>query len=80
MREIGESSRKAMIVDFAEPWLRARTVGRYYLVRGLAITPPAAIGGILWNITPQMPFATAGIIGMIGTLVFAATVEERFAS
>ncbi|MGH9903451.1 MAG: MFS transporter, partial [Pyrinomonadaceae bacterium] len=31
LREIGEPSRKAMIVDFAEPHLRARTVGLYYL-------------------------------------------------
>jgi MFS family permease len=80
LREIGEPSRKAMIVDFAAANLRARTVGLYYLVRSLTITPAAAIGGILWQIAPQTPFITAGIIGLIGTLVFAATVEERYAS
>jgi MFS family permease len=80
LREIGEPSRKAMIVDFAEPHLRARTVGLYYLVRSLSITPAAAIGGLLWKITPQTPFLVAGAIGVLGTLVFAATVEERYAS
>jgi MFS family permease len=80
LREIGEPSRKAMIVDFAEPHLRARSVGLYYLVRSLSITPAAAIGGLLWKIAPQVPFITAGIIGLIGTIVFAATVEERYAS
>ncbi|MDT4897918.1 MAG: hypothetical protein QOH25_2995 [Acidobacteriota bacterium] len=80
LREIGEPSRKAMIVDFAEPHLRARSVGLYYLVRSLSITPAAAIGGLLWKIAPQVPFITAGIIGIIGTFVFAATVEERYAS
>jgi MFS family permease len=80
LREIGEPSRKAMIVDFAAPYIRARTVGLYYLVRSLAITPAAAIGGLLWKITPAVPFVTAGIIGIIGTFVFAATVEERYAS
>jgi MFS family permease len=79
LREIGEPSRKAMIVDFAEPHLRARTVGLYYLVRSLTITPAAAIGGLLWKVEPQAPFITAGIIGIIGTIVFAATVEERYA-
>ncbi|MCA1615389.1 MAG: MFS transporter [Acidobacteria bacterium] len=79
LREIGEPSRKAMIVDFAEPHLRARTVGLYYLVRSLTITPAAAIGGLLWKVEPQAPFVTAGIIGIIGTIVFAATVEERYA-
>lgn len=80
LREIGEPSRKAMIVDFAEPHLRARTVGLYYLVRSLSITPAAFVGGILWGVAPQTPFIVAGIIGIVGTIVFAATVEERFAS
>jgi MFS family permease len=80
LREIGEPSRKAMIVDFAEPHLRARTVGLYYLIRSLSITPAAAIGGLLWKISPQTPFFVAGVIGVVGTLVFAATVEEQYAS
>jgi len=79
LREIGEPSRKAMIVDFAAPHLRARTVGLYYLVRSLAITPAAALGGLLWKVEPQATFVTAGAIGIIGTIVFAATVEERYA-
>lgn len=80
LREIGEPSRKAMIVDFAREDLRARSVGLYYLVRSLSITPAAAIGGLLWKISPQVPFVTAGIIGLVGTIVFTLTVEERFAS
>jgi MFS family permease len=80
LREIGEPSRKAMIVDFAREDVRARSVGLYYLVRSLSITPAAAIGGILWKLAPEVPFVTAGIIGLIGTIVFALTVEERFAA
>jgi MFS family permease len=79
LREIGEPSRKAMIVDFAERQLRARTVGLYYLVRSLSITPASAIGGLLWKIRPEVPFVTAGIIGLVGTLLFAASVEEQHA-
>jgi len=80
LREIGEPARKAMIVDFAEPQLRARTVGLYYLMRSLAITPAAAIGGLLWKVAPQTPFAIAGIFGVAGTFIFIATVRERFAN
>lgn len=80
LREIGEPARKAMIVDFARADVRARSVGLYYLVRSLSITPAAAIGGILWKIAPQVPFTSAGIIGLVGTIVFALTVEERYAS
>jgi MFS family permease len=77
LREIGEPSRKAMIVDFADQRYRARSVGLYYLVRSLSVTPAAAIGGLLWRVAPAMPFVTAGLIGLAGTLVFAATVREE---
>src|SRR5215472_5396003 len=77
LREIGEPSRKAMIVGFAQQRLRARTVGLYYLVRSLSITPASLIGGLLWKVRPETPFVTAGIIGLIGTLLFALTVEEQ---
>jgi MFS family permease len=80
LREIGEPARKAMIVDFAHENLRARSVGLYYLVRSLSITPAAAIGGLLWSFDPRVPFVAAAVMGLIGTIVFAATVEERFAS
>ena len=80
LREIGEPSRKAMIVDLAHDNMRARSVGLYYLVRSLSITPAAAVGGLLWKISPQIPFVTAGLIGLVGTAVFIMTVEERYAS
>jgi len=79
LREIGEPARKAMIVDFAEPKLRARSVGIYYLVRSMAITPAAAIGGLLWKYSPQTPFLIAGIFGIAGTFIFIATVREHHA-
>ena len=69
-----------MIVDLAEPAVRARTVGLYYLMRSLAITPAAAIGGLLWKLAPETPFIAAGTIGMAGTIIFVATVRERFES
>jgi MFS family permease len=80
LREIGEPSRKAMIVDLAHDNIRARSVGLYYLLRSLSITPAAAIGGLLWKIAPQAPFIIAGMIGLVGTIVFILTVEERYAS
>ncbi len=80
LREIGEPARKAMIVDFAIPEFRGRMVGLYYFARSISITPSALIGGLLWRITPAVPFVAAGVIGVIGMLVFAATVDEQYAS
>jgi MFS family permease len=79
LREVGEPARKALIVDLAEPALRARSIGLYYLIRSLAIAPAAFIGGLLWRVTPALPFWAAGAIGLIGVAVFAVTVEERYA-
>ena len=77
LREIGEPARKAMIVDSANPQLRARTVGLYYLMRSFAVTPAAAVGGLLWKFTPQTPFLIAGVFGIAGAFLFIATVHER---
>ena len=79
LREIGEPARKALIVDLSAPSLRARSIGLYYLIRSLAIAPAAFIGGLLWEVTPALPFWMAGLIGFVGVVVFAVTVEERYA-
>jgi MFS family permease len=79
LREIGEPSRKALIVDFAEPAIRARVVGLYYLIRSVAIAPAAFAGAILWERRPSDPFLAAFAIGLAGTLLFALTVREEHA-
>jgi MFS family permease len=76
LREIGEPARKALIVDLVAPGARARGVGLYYLIRSMAITPAATVGGLLWTVAPQVPFVMAGAIGLVGVAVFAVTVEE----
>jgi MFS family permease len=80
LREIGEPARKAMIVDLVRPSVRARSVGLYYLIRSVSIAPAAFIGGVLWSVSPVLPFWAAGAIGVTGVAVFAITVDERDAS
>ncbi|HEV8144280.1 MAG TPA: MFS transporter [Methylomirabilota bacterium] len=80
LREVGEPARKAMIVDLVRPTLRGRSIGLYYLIRSVAIAPAAFVGGVLWNVAPALPFWMAGAIGLVGVVVFAATVDERYAS
>jgi MFS family permease len=79
LREVGEPARKALIIDLARPALRARAVGLYYLCRSLAITPAAFVGGLLWRVAPELPFYLAAAFGVVGVLVFAATVDEAHA-
>jgi MFS family permease len=79
LREIGEPARKALILDLVRPDLRARGVGLYYLLRSLAIAPAATVGGLLWKLSPTVPFLMAGAIGGLGVLLFTLTVDERHA-
>jgi MFS family permease len=79
LRELGEPARKALIIDLATPALRARSVGLYYLMRSLAIAPAAFVGGLLWQVRPDLPFYVAGVIGLAGVAVFVRTVDERHA-
>jgi len=79
LREIGEPARKALILDLVRPDLRARGVGLYYLLRSLAIAPAATVGGLLWKVSPTVPFVMAGAIGIIGVVLFTLTVDERHA-
>jgi len=76
LRELGEPARKALIVDFAAPSLRGRVVGLYYLCRSVAIAPAAFVGGLLWRISPSLPFYVAGVIGLGGVVAFVVTVKE----
>jgi MFS family permease len=80
LREVGEPARKALIVDFADPHMRGRSVGLYYFLRSSSITPAAFIGSMLWQVAPRLPFFAAAAIGVAGTCVFAATVDEHSAS
>jgi MFS family permease len=71
LREIGEPARKALIVDWADPRARGRSVGTYYAIRGFTVAGAAAIGGALWSVRPALTFLTAAGFGLAGT-VFAA--------
>ena len=80
LRELGEPARKALIVNLAQPSLRARSVGLYYLLRSVAIAPAAFVGGVFWGVAPALPFHVAAGIGLIGTATFALTVDEEYAA
>ncbi len=70
LREIGEPARKALIVDLAPSERRGQTVGLYYLLRGIAVTPAAFIGGALYVINPAFTFLLAFALGAVGVIVF----------
>ena len=71
LKEFGEPTRKALIMDLAPDDAKARTFGAYYLIRDVIVSIVALSSAWLWNISPQANFLTAAGFGVLGTVVFA---------
>jgi MFS family permease len=71
LKEFGEPSRKAMIVDLAPEGRQASVFGLYYLIRDVIVSVAAFGGAFLWQASPEVNLLTAFGFGMIGTLWFA---------
>ncbi|MHB0896639.1 MAG: MFS transporter [Spirochaetales bacterium] len=71
LKEFGEPTRKALIMDLAPEEAKARTFGTYYLIRDVIVTLAALSSAWLWNISPAANFLTAVAFGVAGTVVFA---------
>jgi MFS family permease len=71
LKEFGEPTRKALIVDLAVPEAKARTVGAYYFLRDTIVALASILGGVLWKINPTLNLWAAFAFGAAGTLYFA---------
>jgi len=75
MKEFGEPTRKALILDLAPDGRKAATFGVYYLVRDLVVSVAAFGGALLWD-----PGAYAQLIQRLGVGQKLLPVIERVAS
>ena len=71
LKEFGEPTRKALIMDLAPEDRKAAMFGLYYLMRDVIVSVAAFSGAFLWLIGPQVNFLVAFIFGVIGTASFA---------
>ncbi len=71
LKEFGEPTRKALIMDLAPEDRKAAMFGLYYLIRDVFVSAAALGGAFLWEISPKTNFFTAFVFGIIGTLGFA---------
>ncbi len=77
LKEFGEPTRKALILDLAPEGAKASTFGTYYLIRDVIVSLAAFGGAFLWQKSPQLNFYTAGAFGLLGTLYFIFTVKPK---
>ena len=71
LKEFGEPTRKALIMDLAPEDEKARTFGAYYLVRDVVVSVAALSSAWLWNMAPAANFLVAAGFGVVGTVWFA---------
>jgi MFS family permease len=71
LKEFGEPTRKALIMDLAPENRKAAMFGAYYWVRDSIVTFGAALGALLWQVSPTANLLTAFAFGVLGTLWFA---------
>jgi len=71
LKEFGEPTRKALIMDLAPEGKKAGTFGVYYLIRDVVVSFAAFGGAILWSSSAATNFLTAFGFGLLGTLYFA---------
>lgn len=72
LKEFGEPTRKALILDLAPEQCKAAMFGFYYLIRDGFVAVAALGGAFLWQLSPGVNFLTAFGFGLLGTLGFAA--------
>ncbi|MBU0641067.1 MAG: MFS transporter, partial [Planctomycetes bacterium] len=71
LKEFGDSTRKALILDLAPEDQKALTFGVYYLVRDSIVSVAAFGGAFLWMLSPATNFLVAFAFGVLGTIWFA---------
>lgn len=76
LKEFGEPTRKALIMNLAPNSCKAGMFGLYYLIRDVFVSAAALGGAFLWQVSPETNFILAFLFGCIGTLGFAIAGKD----
>ena len=76
LKEFGEPTRKALIMDLAPEDRKAAMFGLYYLLRDVIVSVAAFGGAFLGQIGPSVNFLVAFSCGLAGTGGFAFWESE----
>lgn len=70
LKEFGEPTRKALILELSPQDKRAASFGFYYLLRDVVVSVAAFAGAGLWEISPTANLLSAFGFGVMGTIWF----------
>jgi MFS family permease len=71
LKEFGEPTRKALILELAPEDRKAAMFGVYYLLRDVVVSIAAFGGALLWRVDPAVNLLTAFACGLAATVWFA---------
>lgn len=71
LKEFGEPTRKALILDLAPESCKAGMYGLYYFMRDVSVSVAAFGGAFLWQVSPATNLIVAFAFGVVGTIAFA---------
>ena len=71
LKEFGEPTRKALILDLAPESCKAGMYGLYYFLRDVCVSAAAFGGAFLWQMSPATNLVVAFGFGVVGTIAFA---------
>jgi MFS family permease len=71
LKEFGEPTRKALILQLAPKDRKATSYGAYYLFRDSIVALAAFAGAFLWTLNPAINLISAFAFGMAGAIWFA---------
>lgn len=77
LKEFGEPTRKALIVELSPESRKAGMFGLYYLIRDIVVSVAAFGGAFLWEVSPQANFIGAFFFGVLGTVYYALRGKDE---
>ena len=77
LKEFGDTSRKALIINYSDPQRCGQMVGTYYLIRDLIVSTGALLGAWLWHLGPRLNFLGAAAFGIAGTIFYLRTMRRE---
>ena len=76
LKEFGEPTRKALIVELSPETNKAGMFGLYYLIRDIVVSVAAFGGAFLWEVSPQTNFIGAFFFGVLGTVFYGVWGDD----
>ena len=77
LKEFGEPTRKALIMELCPEHKKAGMFGFYYLLRDSVVALAAFAGAGLWEISPSVNLLSAFAFGIVGTVWFVLRGKEN---